>query len=166
MFLLDIDGVLTDGSIYLDNHGVETKRFSVRDGFGLVWCRRFGLQTGVISGRASPATLKRCQDLQMDEIHLGNTDKLDIFQTIRERHKLASEQIAFMGDDLLDLPVLEIVGLAACPSDAHPTVRSKVHFVSSFPGGKGAVRELIDLWLEANGHWDEAVKAVRKLNTR
>jgi len=165
MLMLDIDGVLTDGTIYLDDNGVEMKRFSVRDGFGLVWCRRFGLKTGVISGRTSQATLQRCRDLEFDEIHLGNPEKLTIFKAICQRYNLAPEEVAYMGDDLLDLPILEQVGLAACPADAHPEVRRKVHFISSFPGGKGAVRELVDLWLQANGHWEKGLDALCKSNT-
>jgi len=165
MLLLDIDGVLTDGTIYLDDNGVESKRFSVLDGFGLVWCRRFGLKTGVISGRTSQATLRRCRDLGFDEIHLGNTEKSAVFMAICQRYDLKPEEVAYMGDDLLDLPILEQVGLAACPSDAHPEVRRKVHFVSSFPGGKGAVRELVDLWLQANGHWEKGLNALRQSGT-
>lgn len=166
MLLLDIDGVLTDGTIYLDDSGVESKRFSVLDGFGLVWCRRFGLKTGVISGRTSQATLRRCRDLEFDEIHLGNAGKSTVFMAICQRYDLMPEEVAYMGDDLLDLPILEQVGLAACPSDAHPEVRRKVHFVSSFSGGKGAVRELVDLWLQANGHWEKGLNALRESGTR
>ena len=165
MFLLDLDGVLTDGSIYLDDNGIEAKRFSVRDGFGLLWCRRFGLKTGVISGRPSQAGLRRCQDLGLDEIHLGNINKLSVFDAICRNHRLRPEETAYMGDDLLDLPLLERVGLAACPADAHPEVQRKVHFISNFPGGHGAVRELVDHWLQATGHWEECLKIIHQLST-
>ena len=155
MLLLDVDGVMTDGTIQLDDKGIESKQFSVRDGLGLVRCRRFGLKTGVISGRASEATLLRCQDLRMDEIHLGNPEKLPVFETICKRHDLLPEEIAYMGDDVLDLSILEQVGLAACPADAHTEIRRNVHFISRYPGGHGAVRELIDHWLQATGHYEE-----------
>ncbi len=155
MLLLDVDGVMTDGTITLDDRGIESKHFSVRDGLGLIRCRRFGLKTGVISGRASEATLLRCKDLQMDEIHLGNPEKLPVFEEICKRHGLLPEEIAFMGDDVLDLSILEQVGLATCPADAHTEIRRKVHFISRFPGGYGAVRELIDHWLQATGHYEE-----------
>ena len=155
MLLLDVDGVMTDGTITLDDKGIESKRFSVRDGLGLIRCRRFGLKTGVISGRASEATLNRCKDLQMDEIHLGYPEKLPVFEEICKRYDLLPEEIAFMGDDVLDLSVLQQVGLAACPADAHAEIRRNVHFISRFPGGYGAVRELIDHWLQANGHYEE-----------
>lgn len=163
MLLLDVDGVLTDGMIYLHDGGGEAKRFSVRDGFALIWCRRFGLKTGVISAKKSPAALRRCQDLEFDEIHLGDVQKLAVFESICSRHGLASHEIAYMGDDLLDLPILSRVGFAACPADAHPEVRRKVHFVSSFPGGGGAVRELLDLWLQTTNHWDECLNIIAKL---
>ncbi|MFH1010550.1 MAG: HAD-IIIA family hydrolase [bacterium] len=163
MLLLDVDGVLTDGTIYLSDSGDEMKRFSVRDGFALIWCRRFGLKTGVISGKSSTATLRRCQDLEFDEIHLGNVQKLAVFESICRRHDLASHEIAYMGDDLLDLPILSRVGFAACPADAHPEVRRRVHFVSGSPGGRGAVRELLDHWLQTTNHWDECLSTIAKL---
>jgi 3-deoxy-D-manno-octulosonate 8-phosphate phosphatase (KDO 8-P phosphatase) len=158
MLLLDVDGVMTDGTITLDDNGMESKRFSVRDGLGLIRCRRFGLKTGVISGRASEATLNRCKDLQMDEIHLGYPEKLPVFEEIYRRYDLLPEEIAFMGDDVLDLSILQQVGLATCPADAHREIRQKVHFVSRFPGGHGAVRELIDHWLQATGHYEEFLR--------
>lgn len=163
ILLLDLDGVLTDGAIYLDDNGIETKRFSVRDGFGLIWCRRFGLKTGIISGRRSQAGLLRCRDLEFDEIHFGNVEKLSIFEAVCRKHSLSPEKTAYMGDDLLDLPLFERVGLAACPADAHPAVREKVHFVSSFPGGHGAVRELVDFWLQATDHWEECLSGISRL---
>jgi len=155
MLLLDVDGVMTDGTITLDDKGIESKRFSVRDGLGLIRCRRFGLKTGAISGRTSESTLSRCKDLQMDEIYLGNPEKLPIFETICKHHHLLPEEVAFMGDDVLDLSILQRVGLATCPADAHTEIRRNVHFISHFPGGHGAVRELIDHWLQANGHYEE-----------
>jgi 3-deoxy-D-manno-octulosonate 8-phosphate phosphatase (KDO 8-P phosphatase) len=165
MLLLDLDGVLTDGTIYLDDNGVEAKRFCVRDGFGLLWCKRFGLKTGVISGRPSQASLLRCQDLKFDEIHLGSIKKVSIFETICEKHDLNPEETAYMGDDLLDLPLLERVGLAACPADAHPEVKQRAHFISNFTGGHGAVRELIEHWLQVTNHWEECLKVIYGLGS-
>ncbi len=165
MLLLDLDGVLTDGTIYLDDKGVEAKRFCVRDGFGLLWCKRFGLKTGVISGRPSKASLLRCQDLKFDEIHLGSIEKLPIFRTICQKRDLSPEETAYMGDDLLDLPLLERVGLAACPADAQPEVKQRAHFISNFPGGHGAVRELIDHWLRVTDHWEECLKIIYGLGS-
>jgi 3-deoxy-D-manno-octulosonate 8-phosphate phosphatase (KDO 8-P phosphatase) len=165
MLLLDVDGVLTDGTISLSDSGDESKRFSVRDGFALVWCRRFGLKTGVISGRSSPATLRRCQDLEFDEIHLGKTRKLSIFEDICARHGLTPREIAYMGDDLLDLPILSRVGFAACPADAHAEVRRRVHFVSNFTGGHGAIREVVDLWLQVTNHWEESLNMMDQIGT-
>jgi 3-deoxy-D-manno-octulosonate 8-phosphate phosphatase (KDO 8-P phosphatase) len=164
LLLLDVDGVLTDGFIYLDDHGTERKRFSVRDGLAVWWVRKFGLLTGVISGRSSPATELRCRDLAMDEVHTGQPRKLPVLEGIMTRRGLAAEQIAYIGDDVVDLSVLTHVGVCAAPSDAHPEVLKRVDLVLDYPGGGGAVRQFIEIWLMACGHWESAMEDVIRGN--
>jgi 3-deoxy-D-manno-octulosonate 8-phosphate phosphatase (KDO 8-P phosphatase) len=158
LLLLDVDGVLTNGLIYLDDHGVETKRFSTRDGLAVWWVRKFGLLTGVISGRPSPATELRCRDLGMDEVHTAQPRKLPVFEEIMARRGIAAGEIAYIGDDVVDLPVLKRVGVSAAPSDAHPEVLKQVDLALDHPGGGGAVRQFVELWLMAAGHWESAME--------
>jgi 3-deoxy-D-manno-octulosonate 8-phosphate phosphatase (KDO 8-P phosphatase) len=158
LLLLDVDGVLTDGFIHLNDQGSETKSFHVRDGFALVWVRNYGLKTGVISGRRSVATDLRCRDLKMDEIHLGTVHKRPVLDEIIQRTGIDRSMIAFVGDDVLDLPVMDHVGLCAAPSDAHPEVRKRVDILLDQPGGRGAVRNFIDLWLMAAEKYSSAIE--------
>lgn len=158
--MMDVDGVLTDGRLYLDDNGIESKAFSTRDGFALVWVRQYGLMTGVISGRNSPATEARCRDLKFDEVHLGSVYKNSILEEIVKRRELKKEEIAFIGDDILDLPVMRSAGVSAAPSDSHPEVLRRVDLILNHPGGGGAVREFIDLWLQASGRGTSAVEDI------
>lgn len=150
MLLLDVDGVLTDGTF--ERHGDdEVKRFHSRDGIGFVLARRAGLKVGLVSGRRSKAVEHRAQELNLDFIRLGTNDKLSALQQALEQEGLSEEQVAFMGDDLPDLPVLSRVGLSAAAADAHAEVRSRVNYVTRTRGGFGAVRELVDEILAAKG---------------
>jgi 3-deoxy-D-manno-octulosonate 8-phosphate phosphatase (KDO 8-P phosphatase) len=160
LLLMDVDGVLTDGRVIMADDGVESKAFSTRDGFGLVWVKRYGLQTGVISGRTSPATDQRCQNLKLDEIHLGKLKKLEVFESIIQRRDLKPESVAYIGDDIIDLPVMKRCGISACPQDAHDEVLNEVNIILSKKGGYGAVRQFIDLWLIAAGQWETSLKDV------
>ncbi len=150
MLLLDVDGVLTDGTF--ERHGDdELKRFHSRDGIGFVLARRAGLKVGLISGRSSKAVERRAHELKLDFVRLGTDDKLSALQQALEQEGLSEEQVAFMGDDLPDLPVLTRVGLSASVADAHAEVKSRVNYVTSARGGFGAVRELVDEILTAKG---------------
>ena len=160
LLLLDVDGVLTDGRIHLDDRGVETKTFSTRDGLSLWWVRNFGLLTGVISGRHSAATELRCRDLLMDEIHLGQLQKVPILEKIISHRQINAENIAYIGDDVVDLPIIKRVGFSAAPADAHPEVLKHVDLFLDLPGGGGAVREFLDLWMAVNGFWESAVEDI------
>jgi 3-deoxy-D-manno-octulosonate 8-phosphate phosphatase (KDO 8-P phosphatase) len=160
LLLMDVDGVLTDGRVIMADDGVESKQFSTRDGFGLVWVRKYGLKTGVISGRGSAATEQRCRNLRLDEIHLGQLKKLPVFKDIAARMKLDAGKIAFIGDDVIDLPVMMQCGISAAPMDAHDEVLDYVDIVLQRPGGHGAVRRFLDLWLMASGQWESSLKAV------
>jgi len=161
---MDVDGVLTNGLIRINDRGIESKTFSTRDGLGLIWVRKFGLRTGVISGRNSTATLARCIDLQMDEVHLGQLHKLPVYEEILKRLSLARETIAYIGDDIIDLPIITRAGISAAPRDAHPEVLKRVDIVLDAPGGSGAVRHFLDLWLQATNRWDAALEDIMNGN--
>lgn len=157
LLLFDVDGVLTDGSVNVDTHGRDIQRFFIRDGAALVWAQQAGLMTGMLSGRVSPATTARATDLGMTVIELGIDDKRAAFAAILARHTLTADEVAYMGDDLMDLPVLRACGLAAAPADAAPEVSELAHFVAWHSGGNGAVREFIEALLKARGQWDDVL---------
>lgn len=155
LLLLDVDGVLTDGRLTMSNEGAELKSFHARDGLGIRMAQRGGIMIGIISGRESKVVTDRAEELYISEVHQRIYDKLEKFQEILQRLKLKPEQVCFMGDDLVDLPVLRVVGLAAAPADAIEQVRSTAHFVTERNGGAGCVRELVDILLQATGKWDK-----------
>lgn len=157
LLLFDVDGVLTDGSVNVDANGVETKRFHIRDGAGLAYAQRAGFLTGVLSARASGATTARAAELKMAVVMQGAANKGDALATILEQHQLTPEEVAYMGDDLVDLPVMRVVGLSAAPADAAPEVAEIAHFVTWHSGGDGAVREFIEAVLKARGQWDDVL---------
>jgi 3-deoxy-D-manno-octulosonate 8-phosphate phosphatase (KDO 8-P phosphatase) len=157
MVLMDVDGVLTDGTF--ERRGEEeVKRFHSRDGIGLVLARRAGIKLGLISGRFSSAVQQRAQELKMDFVRLGSDDKIEALDEALAQEGLTLDQIAYVGDDLPDLPVLRRVGLSVAVSDSHGEVRSRVDYVTRARGGFGAVRELIDQILVAKGLHDELVE--------
>jgi len=151
--LLDVDGVLTDGKILLHADGTESKRFDIKDGTAIVWAQRSGLRVGFLSARTSAATAQRAAQLAVTVVHQGVSSKLDTYEQILDDLELTHEHVAYMGDDLLDLPVLERAGLAAAPADAVADVRSRVHWISTARGGDGAVRELVETILRAQDKW-------------
>jgi 3-deoxy-D-manno-octulosonate 8-phosphate phosphatase (KDO 8-P phosphatase) len=157
LLLLDVDGVMTDGRLLVGSDGDAASFFNIRDGAALYFARRAGLKTGILSGRTSAATLARAEALKMDVIRQGALDKLPAYRAVLEELGVTDEEVAFMGDDLLDLPVLARAGLSAAPADAAPEVRARVAWVSSRRGGDGAVRDLVELVLKAQGRWDELV---------
>jgi 3-deoxy-D-manno-octulosonate 8-phosphate phosphatase (KDO 8-P phosphatase) len=157
LVLFDVDGVLTDGVVVMHADGSESKGFHIKDGAAIVWAQRAGVQVGLLSARSSGATTHRAAQLAVRIVQQGVTSKASAFETILKSTGLAEEAVCYMGDDLLDLPVLERVGLSAAPADAAGEVRQRVHWVSDAPGGRGAARELIELVLRAQGRWDEIV---------
>ncbi len=154
LLLFDVDGVLTDGRILVHADGSESKLFSIRDGTGIVWAHRAGLTTGILSARESGATAARAAQLGIPIVRQHAGDKLQAYLELVRREHFPDDEIAFMGDDLLDLGVLGRVGLAAAPADAAPEVLGRVDWVSAYPGGRGAVRELVELVLKAQGRWE------------
>jgi 3-deoxy-D-manno-octulosonate 8-phosphate phosphatase (KDO 8-P phosphatase) len=148
VLLFDVDGVLTDGGLYLGHDGTEFKRFDIKDGAGIVQARMRGLVTGLLSARTSAATSHRAAQLGMSPVLQGVSDKAAALTRLSVDEQWPLETIAYMGDDVLDVPVLVQVGLASCPADAVDAVRRVVHWVSPHAGGRGAVRSLVDLVLE------------------
>lgn len=159
LLLFDVDGVLTDGKILLHPDGSESKQFDIKDGAGIVIAHRAGLITGLLSSRASPATTQRATQLAIRIVRQNVTSKVEAYDQILAEQQLQDAQVAFMGDDVLDLPVLCRVGLSAAPADAAEEVRRRVDWVSRARGGDGAVRELIEAVLRAQDRWTAAVEA-------
>jgi 3-deoxy-D-manno-octulosonate 8-phosphate phosphatase (KDO 8-P phosphatase) len=157
LILLDVDGVLTDGAVVIYGNGSESKRFHIRDGIALVWAQRAGLKVGFLSARHSDTTTQRAAQLGVSLVYQGVANKAAAYEQIVGDTVLTNAEVAYMGDDLVDLAVLGRVGLSAAPSDAVPEVRSSVDFVSSCRGGEGAVRELVEMILRAQGHWSSIV---------
>jgi 3-deoxy-D-manno-octulosonate 8-phosphate phosphatase (KDO 8-P phosphatase) len=157
LLLFDVDGVLTDGRILVHGDGTESKWFSIRDGTGIVWAQRAGLRTGILSARHSPATSVRAAQLGIPIVRQKGGEKLEIFREVLREESLLPEEVAFMGDDLLDIPVLSLAGLSAAPADAAAEVRERVDWVSTRAGGHGAAREMVELVLRAQGRWTALV---------
>jgi 3-deoxy-D-manno-octulosonate 8-phosphate phosphatase (KDO 8-P phosphatase) len=151
LLLLDVDGVLTDGRIIIDDRGVETKQFHVRDGQGIALLLRAGIEVGFISARASAAVRRRAKELGVRLVRQGVRDKLQAYNEIKREHGLRDEEIAYVGDDLVDWPLLRRVGLAVCVGDAWRELQPRVHWMTQAFGGAGAVREVSDLLLKAQG---------------
>ena len=157
LLLFDVDGVLTDCAVVMGPDGHEAKTFSIRDGAALVWARQCGLEVGLLSGRPSEATARRAAELGIDLVLQSAGNKRDPFLELISGRGLAVEEVAYMGDDLADLPIVTRAGLAAAPADAAPEVAARAHWVSRYPGGRGAVREFIELVLRARDQWDGLV---------
>jgi 3-deoxy-D-manno-octulosonate 8-phosphate phosphatase (KDO 8-P phosphatase) len=159
LILFDIDGVLTDGRVLLHADGSESKAFFIRDGIAMVWAQRAGVRVGLLSGRSSPTTPHRAAQLGITLVHQGVANKLAVYERILGDERLRDEEVAYMGDDLVDLAVLERVGLSAAPRDAVEEVRARVTWTSGLDAGAGAARELVELILKAQDRWDEVVRA-------
>ena len=145
--LLDVDGVLTDGKIYLDSKGREMKVFNIYDGLGISLLRKNGIEVGILSGRSSSAVQFRSKELGIKDVHQGISDKLKKFEEIPLQKNLQYSEVAFIGDDLIDLPLLKRVGFSVAVANAVSEVKSHVHLVTQKRGGEGAVREVADLLL-------------------
>ncbi|MCM2307259.1 MAG: HAD hydrolase family protein [Sulfuritalea sp.] len=153
----DVDGVLTDGSLYFSSQGDEIKAFSSLDGHGIKMLQRAGVEVAIISGRSSRALELRAQNLGIAALHMGIEDKRGLMAELAAQRGIALAQAGYMGDDVVDLPILRACGFSATVADAHDEVRSRVDYVASKGGGRGAVREVCDLILRAQGKWDSAM---------
>jgi 3-deoxy-D-manno-octulosonate 8-phosphate phosphatase (KDO 8-P phosphatase) len=162
VLLMDVDGVMTDGHLYLlpDGQGnmVETKGFDSQDGIALRWLRWYDIRTGVISGRESPATAERARQVGMSWVFQGHIEKIPLLEQILAEAKLTPDQIAYIGDDLTDVVIMRRVGLSFATANARPQVKRSAHAVTSARGGEGAVREVIELLLDARGVWKDLLQ--------
>lgn len=162
LLLMDVDGVLTDGRLINvpgpDGQMVETKGFDSQDGIALQWLSWYGIKTGVISGRVSPATETRARQCKLSYIYQGHIEKIPILEEILADAKIEKSQVAYIGDDLTDIVVMRRVGFGIATANARPEVKKAAHMVTQVPGGSGAVREVCELILQAKGHWPELLK--------
>lgn len=154
LLLLDVDGVMTDGRIIFDSNRVESKFFNVKDGHGIKLVQRAEIEVGIISGRESMVVANRAQELGIARVYQKSLDKLTPYLKILAETGLDDSQVAFMGDDIIDIPVMRRVGFAAAPADAMEYVLPHAHFVTRNRGGWGAVREVCDLLLKGQGVWE------------
>jgi 3-deoxy-D-manno-octulosonate 8-phosphate phosphatase (KDO 8-P phosphatase) len=154
LILLDVDGVLTDGTVIMHGDGTESKGFHIRDGAAMVWAGQAGIPVGLLSARMSAATAQRAAQLGIRIVSQGVADKAAEFDRLAAAAGVQDDAVAYMGDDLLDLPVFARAGLAGAPADAAEDVRTRAHWVSSAAGGRGAVRQFIELILRAQDRWD------------
>ncbi|KJU86704.1 3-deoxy-D-manno-octulosonate 8-phosphate phosphatase, YrbI family [Candidatus Magnetobacterium bavaricum] len=161
--VLDVDGVLTDGSIVIDTHAGELKTFNVRDGQGIKMLQKAGIVVCIISGRSSGAVEKRAKELGITECFLGCNQKGAVYEQFKARYQLRDEEISCMGDDLPDIVILRRVGLGITVSDGDEYTAGVCHYVTTRPGGKGAVREVCDMILKAKGLYNEIVDGYAKV---
>jgi len=152
--IFDVDGVLTDGSLFIGDDGQEYKAFNSRDGHGMVMLRQTGVTLAIITGRSSEVVRIRMASLGINHLYQGILDKLAAYEELKNSLGLADEAIAYVGDDVVDLPVLRRAGLAVAVADAHPLVQRHVHWQTRSPGGRGAARDLCELIMEAQGTLD------------
>ncbi len=161
LLLVDVDGVLTDGVIAIDDKGIETKHFHVRDGSAFHLWKKAGKRAAILSGRWAPLVDRRAAELGIAPVIQGAPQKGGPFRALLRDLGLDPKQVCYVGDDLADLPVLNAVGLACCPADAAPEVRESVQLVTNQPGGRGAIREIVEVILKHQGVWDEIVDRYR-----
>ena len=161
MLICDIDGVLTDGTVYLGPDNFELKRFSIIDGAGFFLAKAGGLKTALISGRYSPATETRFKELPIDQLYNGVVNKLEPYAEIKTKFNLTDAEIAYVGDDLIDISILERVGLPIAVQNAYAPVKERAIYVTEKNGGEGAVREVIDLILTSQGKYELALNNLK-----
>lgn len=155
LFLMDVDGVMTDGKINIDDNGCESKSFNVRDGHGIKLLQRGGIKTGIITGRSSKVVSYRANELGMTIVCQGAKNKLDVYRNIVADEGVSDEAVAYIGDDIVDLPVLKVVGFSSTVYDASTDIIPYVDYRTVNNGGNGAVREVAELILRVQGLWDE-----------
>lgn len=158
LLLLDVDGILTNGKIAYGNYGDELKNFDIYDGFGLALLSKTPIKVALLTAKKSKIIVKRAKDLNIRYVYQNATNKLDIYQNILKKVFIADEEICFMGDELIDIPVLKRVGLAVTVPKAPEEVRQCVHYITKKDGGEGAVREVVEVILRSQGLWDALVK--------
>ena len=158
ILLCDVDGVLTDGSVNIDNQGIETKTFNIRDGLGVRLWQKAGFSFGLITGRSSHVVQVRAAELDIHLVRQGVSDKLPVAQQIAEAEGLSLENVCYVGDDLPDLPVIRAAGLGVSVADAAEEVRREADYVTTLPGGRGAIRETVETILKNQKSWETLIQ--------
>ena len=161
MFIMDVDGVLTDGRIILGSQGEEFKSFHVQDGVGITLAHRAGLKTAIISARPSEATTRRAKELGMNDVYQVEDSKEEAYEKILRDYHLKDEEVAYLGDDLHDGPLLKRAGLAVSVPNGRDEIKEVTHWTTKAAGGRGAVREVIEAILKSQGKWEEVTKKYR-----
>ena len=157
LLLLDVDGILTSGQLYYSANGEELKVFNSLDGHGIKLLQQSGIEVGIVSGRKSAALIERAENLKINILYLGREDKVTVVKEILKNHDLSSSEIAFAGDDLPDLPVVLLAGLGITVPNAHAELRKAAQIETEALGGAGAVREICDFLLLAQGHYENII---------
>ena len=158
LIVLDVDGVLTDGKLYIGSDGEEYKSFHTQDGMGISLARYVGIKFAIITGRSSKAVSKRAEELKIDFVYQGISEKIKVLEEIREKTGIQLDEICYVGDDINDLPILKSVGFPCAPHNAVPLVKKSVRFVANSNGGEGAVREIIEEILKSKGNYDQLIE--------
>ena len=161
LLILDVDGVLTDGRIIYDNFGDELKCFNVQDGFGMMLFYRAGIKSVIITAKKTRIVKRRACDMHVAAVY-SNHEKLKTYRKVLKRFRVKDEEVCFMGDDLLDLPIIKRAGLAVAPPNAVEDVKKSAHYITQRQGGKGAVREVIEIILKSQGLWDRVISKYLK----
>lgn len=158
LLILDVDGVLTDGRIIMDHKGREIKAFDVRDGHGLRLLMEAGIEVAILTGRSSPVVQRRADDLGITRVRQGVHDKVGAYQEIAREVGITDDETCFVGDDVVDIPLLKRVGIPIVVADGAPEAKRLARYITQSPGGRGAVREVCDLLLQAQGKWAEVLR--------
>ena len=158
LLLMDCDGVLTDGRLWLTADGDEQKSFNTHDGLGLSLLHRAGLKSGIITGRNSKAVARRAAELGVEFVRQGESDKIAAFEAVMQQAGVAESEVAFVGDDLPDIPIMKRAEFAVAVADAIDETRAAAHYVTQARGGRGAVREVVELILKSQGRWHDLVE--------
>ncbi len=166
LVIVDVDGVLTDGTIYIDSQGRETKAFSVLDGSGISYLHRAGIKTAIISGRNCHAVTHRAKELNIEDVYQGFTNKLDAYAQILEKYALRDEEVCYIGDDLIDLPILYRVGFSVAVANASLIIKRRSDYVTKARGGCGAVREVAEKILKFQDKWHLIMERYQKQRTQ
>lgn len=153
MLIMDVDGVMTDGRIFLDNNGIGSKSFDIQDGQGIVWLHRAGLKTAIITGHNTKIVKLRAENLGISEVHQGALIKTGAFAEILKKYKLSKSEICYMGDDFPDMPIMREVGFGVAVKNARPEVKKCADYITKAGGGRGAVREICEMILKAQDKW-------------
>jgi 3-deoxy-D-manno-octulosonate 8-phosphate phosphatase (KDO 8-P phosphatase) len=164
LVLLDVDGTLTDGKIYLNNNGMETKAFNIKDGMAIAQAIKYGMEIVIITGRTSKIVEIRSTELGIKEVYQGIKNKEEKVNEILKKKNIKLNEIAYVGDDINDLKIMKMVSFSACPNDAAKQVKTISNFISEYKGGEGAVREILELILEKKGVWKQVIEKYKGVN--